>query len=157
MNPNLPRWIFASAAKHFDGYKGDCYLHIEGVGQRDADSRRVFWAEFRLDGPYETGGTAIEENYTVEINVLICASIEEKYAYRIQDLQGRFGAAFTACIPVRRYGDGPQDDSSLVGHLQLLTAGSEKLMISNFGKIGPNTDIKQGSIEGHYRLNLRTA
>lgn len=154
-DPNLIRWVHASVNKHFDGYKGNCYLHFEGTGRRQPDSTRVFWAELRCDGPYETGGTAGEENCTFEINVLICASIEDTYAYRIQDLQGRFGVAFTSCIPVKRYGDQPQDDQSLVGYLQLLTNNGEKLMVSTFGQIGPNTDLKQGSIEGHYHMKRR--
>jgi hypothetical protein len=155
LNPNLPRWIAASCADHFDTYKGTCFLHFEGTGPRPVDTGRKYWAEFRLDGPYRGSGTAHEENYTVEINVLLCAVIEDNYAYRIQDLQGQFAEAFTNCIPIYRYGNGPQDDDSLVGEMNLVTTQGERVMISNFSMIGPNTQLKQGSIEGHYSLRLR--
>lgn len=154
-DPNLIRWVHASVNKHFNDNRGSCYLHFEGTGPRPADNSRVYWAELRIDGPYETGGTAAEENCTVEINVLLCASVEDNYAYRIQDLQGLFGVAFTPCIVVKRYGDQPQDDQSVVGYLQLQTNGGEKLMVSTFGQIGPNTQLKQGSIEGHYHMKRR--
>ena len=158
MDPNLPRWITASCAKHFDAFKGSVFLHFEGSGPRPTPITYPdlkFWAEFRCDGPYTVPCTRNEELYNVELNVLLCSVVEDTYAYRIQELMGIFGVAFTSTISVYRYGDNPQDDQSFVGCLQLLTTNSERVNFSNFSQIGPNTLLKQGSIEGHYRMHLR--
>lgn len=159
MDPNLPRWIMGSCAKHFDGFKGQTFLYFEGSGPRSIDingiHERLFWAEFRLDGPYVTKCTLNEELYTVEINVLLNAVIEDTYAFRIQELMGQFGEAFTPGISVFKYGIQPQDDQSYVGCLQLITTNGDRVTFSNFSQIGPNTLLKQGSIEGHYRMHLR--
>lgn len=159
MSPNLPRWLIASCSKHFDNYRGTCFLHFEGNGPRPIDAHAArdhpFWAEFRLDGPYVTQCTKNEEVYDIEINVLLVSVVEDTYAYRIQELMGVFGQAFTPSISVFKYGKEPQDDDSYVGCLQLKTGKGERVIYSNFSQIGPNTSIKQGSIEGHYRMHLR--
>lgn len=158
MDSNLPRWVAASCAKHFDVYKGSTFLHFEGTGPRPIpyqDPQLKFWAEFRLDGPYLTPCTKNEEIYKIEINVLLCSLVEDQYAYRIQELMGQFGDAFTPCISVFRYGIQPQDDGSLVGFLLLDTKNGDRVNFSNFSQIGPNTLLKQGSIEGHYWMHLR--
>lgn len=159
MDQNLPRWITASCADHFNNFKGSCFLHFEGTGPRPLDvnepRERPFWAEYRLDGPYILPCTKNEEIYDIEINVLLCSVVEDTNAYRIQELMGVFSQAFTNTISVFRYGDQPQDDQSLVGCLQLKSNNGERITISNFSQIAPNTLLKQASIEGHYRMHLR--
>ncbi|TRZ52358.1 MAG: hypothetical protein D4S01_03070, partial [Dehalococcoidia bacterium] len=51
-DPHWARWIFASVSKHFDTYKGDLLMFIEGQ-HRGIHPPKDF-IELRMDGPYLT-------------------------------------------------------------------------------------------------------
>jgi hypothetical protein len=64
--------------------------------------------------------------------------------------------AFTQSISVYKYGDGPNDDQTLIGCLDLLQdeRKRERVQVNNFGIIESSTMIQQGTVEGHYEMFL---
>jgi len=62
--------------------------------------------------------------------------------------------AFTRCIPVYAYGDGPEDTGALVGVLKILQEFRQKEVESHFGQTKPSENITQSQVEGHYEMDL---
>lgn len=147
-NNNWPRWVKASIAKHFDTNKGDTHLHVEGFER--ATEGKLDWMELRIDGPYLKEHSKGEWVLNVEINVLLCVMVNAENAYRMEILTGRVTEIFEQNIFVYKYGD----DSSLLGWLSLQPREREKVVISNFGQIRPDTKQLQSSVEAHFRMQL---
>lgn len=157
MDVNLPRWLMASVRNHFYDRRGGVYLHFEGTGSRntkdDAGNEIIQWAELRVDGPYQQIYTLRDTAYILEVNLLIMAGVNDVETNAIDRLMGLFGAAFTNCISVFKYGDGPDDDQSQIGHLKLIPSKTGEVQFTRFGQVGPDTRFLQASIEGHYKMN----
>lgn len=155
-NPNWPRWIFASTSKHFNDRRGDVSFYIEGQERNVPAAVDLF--EFRMDGPYET---ELNKNYWklfIEVSLLIQSTKDDKDYHRVHRLAGQIASAFTS-IPVYKYGDGVDDDQSLLGCLNLVQSigKRERIQINHFGQIDPSTPIIQSSVEGHYDMYLDTS
>lgn len=154
INVDWYRWIVASIAKHFYGYKGTYHLYIEG-DERDTDELQDF-AELRTDGPFITRVCKQLMFLDVEVNLLIQSLMDPKDLYAGAKAVGVFARGFTNSINVYKYGNGPNDDDSLLGCLVIRTKRNENTVdIGNFGIIHQDTRITQFTIEGHYRLELK--
>ena len=155
INPYWARWCKASCAKHFNDLKQGNNFHVEGE-DRQSDSWES-WLEFRFDGPYYRGLWGGEFRLYVEINVL-CVQIENNNAYSMEDLTGVVASAFTNSIGLFKLGPSsdPENDSSQFGCLTLdTTSKKDAIVVSNFGKIRPDTELMQSSVEGHYYTELQ--
>jgi hypothetical protein len=152
MKQYLPKWIFASVAKHFDDRKQTLPLFIEGMVRQT--NKETNWAEFRLDGPYLTEVSRGQWYIEIEVNVLVESATNTQDAYIYLKNVGIMAAAFTKTIKVFRLGDEAGDDGSLVGCLILKQEYREKLVISHFGETHPNEKQRQSQIEGHYEMYL---
>jgi hypothetical protein len=151
-NPNWPRWIFASVSKHFHDCRGALAFYIEGQ-ERNALTGDLL--ELRMDGPYQT---EINKGYWklfIEVSMLIQAIKDAKDYHKVHRYAGQVAAAFTS-IPVYKYGDGVDDDQTVLGCLELVQdiGKRERIQINHFGQIEPSTPIIQSSVEGHYELFL---
>jgi hypothetical protein len=146
----MDRWIFASVSKHFDGHKGTMNLYIEGM-HRDTHKLESC-IELRSDGPYYTEISKAYWKAYIEVNVLVQAAKNNQNFHTMRQLTGNVMAIFEACIPVYRYGDGPDDDQSYVGALQRLDeqAGRNNIQVSQFGQIDPVNQLEQAVVEAHY-------
>lgn len=154
INPNWQRWITASVNKHFNTAKGDYTLYIEG-DERVTSDEGVF-AELRSDGPFFKRPCKGLVYMDVEINVLIQAVMDPTDLYVGPKIAGYFAAIFTNIIRVYKYGNGNDDDDTLLGCLrQRDDRNHNSLDIGNFGIIRQDTRITQMTIEGHYRLELQ--
>jgi hypothetical protein len=153
-NPNWERWCKISINKHFDEGKGDTECFIEGFA-RDTDRLQDYF-EIRFDGPNIRETTKDKWHLVFEVNVLVVAKIDPSDVYRINRLTGRVQQLFNECIIVRRWGEGPQDDQTVLGYLNLRQPkfANEKVQVSHFGQINPTTDILQASVEGHYEIRI---
>lgn len=154
-NPNWPRWLFASTSKHFNDRRGDVSFYIEGQERNVPAPKDLF--EFRMDGPYET---ELNKNYWrlyIEISILIQSTKDDSDYHRIHRHCGTVASAFTT-IPVYKYGDGVDDDQSLLGCLTLIqdVGKRERIQINHFGQIDASTPLLQSSVEGHYEMTLTT-
>ena len=152
MKQYLPKWIFASVAKHFDDRKQTVPLFVEGMLRQT--NQVTNWAEFRLDGPYFTELSKNYHRVEIEVNVLIESAANTTDAYIYLKNVGIFAKAFTKVIHVFRLGDAPEDDGTLVGCLYLKQEYREKLVISHFGESKPDQKQRQSQIEGHYEMFL---
>lgn len=154
INIDWYRWMVASIAKHFDVYKGPYQLYIEG-DERDTDDLKDF-AELRTDGPFITRVSKGLMFLDIEVNLLIQSHMDPSDLYAGAKAVGIFARGFTNGINVFKYGNGENDDDSLLGCLTLRTKRNENTIdIGNFGIIHQNTRLTQFTIEGHYRLELK--
>lgn len=153
MNPNWQRWLRASVNKHFDSFKGDTYLYIEGINERP--NNLLSYAELRMDGP---NYTEICKGYWycyLEVNILV-QSILSPDRYALERMIGNFTVAFTNTVYVYKYGDGVEDTGGLLSCLQLQQniGEREKIQVSYFGIVNPATKLQQATVEGHYVMYL---
>jgi len=154
INIDWYRWMVASIAKHFDSFKGSYQLYIEG-DERDTDELKNF-AELRTDGPFITRVCKQLMYLDIEVNLLVQSHMDPSDLYAGAKAVGIFARGFTNEISVFRYGNGENDDDSLLGCLTLRTKRNEDTVdIGNFGIIHQDTRITQFTIEGHYRLELK--
>jgi len=154
INANWIRWLYASCAKHFDGVKGSYHLYIEGAER--ATSGLENFGEFRMDGPFIKRPCKGLVYLDVEINLLIQAVMDPQRIYDGLVCLGQFATGFTNVIKVYKYGDGVDDDDSLLGCLRQRDRKNENTIdVGNFGIIRQDTRITQYTLEGHYRLELQ--
>ena len=151
---NWPRWIRTSINLHFANNKPiNLKMIVEGQPRDTNNENDLF--ELRLDGP---DSNEVSKGYwllRMELNTLVQSIIDNKNIYRHDVIIGQIAAIFTSSILVRRCGDEPQDDDSILGCLRLSQVpGREVLEISRFGQLEPNLALEQSTIEGHYVMEL---
>jgi len=157
IHQNMARWITASCAQFVADNKGSFNLFCEGEPRNTASLNS--WAEFRLDGPYIQEISRDCFRIDVEINIVISVVDLQQDAYTIQRMTGWFQSKLMSNIPVYRHPgvtNDVADDSSLVGCLQLRDEMKQAIVISNFGKVRPDTELYQASVEAHYRMIFDT-
>ena len=152
---NWPRWIISSIIEHFRLRRQGLPFFVEGTHRddiKDADG-----IELRIDGPNITEENKNYFYLDCEINILISSIINDINFYRIHEDVGIVSAAFTD-IQVFKYGEGIDDDQSLLGCMKLKQSSGDKdkIQVNHFGQISPEIKLLQATIEGHYRLILRT-
>jgi hypothetical protein len=154
VNKEWPRWIFASICKHFDARKQGISMYVEGQLRLVDDLQEFF--ELRIDGPNLTEVSHKYWKLYLEVNVLIQSIKDDADFHRDQRLCGIIASAFTD-IPLFKYGGSSVDDGTeSLGCLTLLqdARSKEKITISHFGQIEPNTNLIQSTVEGHYEMFL---
>lgn len=149
MRQHWPRWFFASVSKHFDALRQGLPMYVEGT-DRDTATLRDF-IEFRMDGPRirERGGVT---RVDVIVNILVQSTMDSRDDHRILKSEGIVLAAFTPTINVFRYGDGSDDDQSLL--LCLKERDDIDVRINRFGIVDETVRKMQSTIEGHYRAYI---
>lgn len=144
---DLPKWIFASSAKHFEDNISGITTFVEGT-ERDL-SGKTDWIEIRIDGPNireVSNDVLIVES---EINLLVATHMAVDAPFKHVINIGKAAEAFTD-FQIYKYGD---DKSALeVFRLQPLEDLKEKIAITNMGQIDPNLKLLQATIEGHFRM-----
>lgn len=155
-NPRWARWIYASVAKHFGDKMAaaSIHFHVEGAN-RDTEDKRE-WFEIRCDGPFIDEESDHHFRLGTEINILVNV-IEGDDAYRIHTLNGMVQEWFEYGIEVFKLGDpvvDPENDGSLLGCLTQDVEKDDAIKTSLFGKVRPDTNLIQASVEGHYRMFL---
>lgn len=155
-NPNWPRWIFASVSKHFADKMVTASLPLFIEGQwRDTSSLPDF-VEMRVDGPRTMEVSKDCWLFKLEINCIVQSVMNDTSYHRIHQNVGEVAASYSRSIEVTKKGDGPLDDGSHVGCLQLLHSRERRdsLEIHHFQQIDPDKQLMQASVEGHYRMLL---
>ncbi len=145
IDPNIIRWMAASAAKHFKNFAdaaGIPFYLNEYKGDKE-------WAEFRFDGPMIEDSTIGTFSLGCTINILITCFISDN-DYRIFDLAGIFASAADNDICVFKYGDSIQDDQSLIGSLQLFPSSNNRIETIHYGIIAAESQQKRSSVEANY-------
>jgi hypothetical protein len=157
IDQNWARWIFASMAKHFDSLKQGWTFFVEGQHRGTTDELAKH-LEFRMDGPWYTELSKNTYRVYCEVNILVHAVMNDTDLYLLLKGLGVVAEAMHAGIPIYKYGDGLEDDDSLLGCMVLITdvKGKEGVKTYNFGQIHQTAKIHQGTVEGHYEMFLTT-
>lgn len=158
-NPNWPRWIFATASKHFlaAATAAGIPLFIEGQHRATRLEKDLF--ELRMDGPNLREVSKDCWILDIEFNILVQSTMSDSNYHRIHQSVGIAAAAFEPAISVFKFGNGIEDDQSFVGCLQLLQNRESRdyVEINHFGQIDVQTKLMQASVEGHYKMVLQTS
>lgn len=156
LEKELTRWIFASVSEHFKGFTDGFsrQLFIEGQ-QRPLEPESILF-ELRMDGPWLT---ELSRNYWdiyIEINLGIQVALDDQDYHTIYTVIGEGTTIYTPTISTFRRGNGGADDDSFIGCLILEQnkRSGERIQVNNFGKIAPDKNLLQATIEGHYRMKL---
>jgi hypothetical protein len=155
INPKWARWAFASVVNHFQNNLDTTRVPIFVEGEkRNTDTLKTF-AEVRMDGPFFTEVSRDCYKIEGEVNILIQATLDEMDAQLIHRSVGLVTAAFSD-ISVYRFGDEPGDDNSFVWCWKLINDSRrrERVQVSHFGVIEPNTKLTQATVEAHYDVFL---
>jgi len=149
---NWERWCKISIIKHFDDGKGDTKCFVEGFTRATQNDDDFF--EVRIDGPELTQPTKGKWKLTFVVDILVVVKTGQD-RYRINRLTGRITELFLDCIEVRRWGDGSEDDQTVLGCLKLVPhSGNEPVRVTHFGKVKPDTEILQASVEGTFEIKI---
>lgn len=152
INVNWNRWILASAYTHFTGLVGENLL-LDGMDRDDLDKDPLF-GEFRLDGPRYNQQTNNYYRLWFAINIVVTSAIDPVDLTLKHDLIGDIVNAFTLELAINKYGDGVDDDDSL---LECATLDRDfPIRVNQLGQIDKDLRIEQATIEGHYLLYLTT-
>ena len=151
----IHRWIYASIAGHFDDNKDSRKLFVESE-DRDTNKNQE-WLELRIDGPLRKEVSKGCFWYNMEINILASRSMDEGNYHDVLRLMGVAEAAFVNKISVFKLGTDTTgvDDQSFIGCLVLQQDQREAVISSYFGQIDPEKRLLQGTVEGHYRMELQ--
>ncbi len=145
-------WIHTSINKHFEDRRLTFPLYLEGDERVENDQED--FAELRIDGPFILNPHKDLYYLDIEVNVLLQSVMDPKDLYKMQRLIGIFLAVFTNKIDVFKFGDGPLDDSTLLGCFKRQRDLKERIDVNYFGIIRQDTRVIQATIEAHYRLEL---
>lgn len=151
-NQNWPRWIVASVRKHFYDNRQGLFMHIEETDRQTASVSD--FCEFRIDGPRIKEVSKDYFKLLTTVNILITSAMDNKDFDKINKNIGIIVAAFTPNINAFKYGDGPDDDSSFLGCMQLSRGKNDVLRVNKFGQIDKTEKINQATVEGRYYLDL---
>ena len=156
-NKHWDRWILASVSEHFDAevvVKESIKMFVEGQF-RDTNVDKEFF-ELRIDGPFTRETQKNQWRLVVEINCLVTTTMTDKDFHRPRKHVGSVSTGFHHCIKVFKFGDGLDDDQTLLGVLHLRGPTDDRVLTTHFGQIDPQSEIHQTTIEGHYEMELST-
>lgn len=142
MNKNWIRWIYISIINNFENVREDIPVYYDRV------NRETDWAEVRMDGPHIRELSNGFFRIDVAVSALVTSYIGN-YDYQLQRMLGMLSLGFDD-ICCYRYGDGDEDDASLLGILKPLNG----FTVVNFGLISPESRFRRSQIEATFRMTL---
>jgi hypothetical protein len=153
MNEHWPRWVFASMSKHFaDHFAAQTPpvpLFVEG-DDRDTALLQKF-SEFRMDGPRIREQSKGYWEVYVPVNILIQTSMNDKDAHLHRKQMGIAASGFARTISIFKYGNGVDDDQTLLLCMTLMGDKSNPLQVKDFGQVDTTVRLQQATVEGHYK------
>lgn len=161
-NPNWPRWVFASIAKHLKAAATTATypVMVEGLDDRSEQFlTQKLRTEIRINGPFFQQRPG-EWFMWVDANVLITANMDGPHPYELTRAAGVFLEAITTPIQVWNYGnlagDFVQDDPStqvFLGCLQV-RGGKESVGVFHFGQIDKTDRVRQALVDASLEMTL---
>ena len=153
---NLPRWIFASLAKHFEvvSATNNIPYFVEGVDERDKDNMQGSHSELRVTGPFIKEIANGQYHVEAVLNILVTFNMDMKgSAYEIVQWCGIFQDEMLAPLPVYKLGDGPDDDQSLVGCLRAKGGSRDAVRVFHFVQVHITDRIRQSEVDGIFEMD----
>jgi hypothetical protein len=160
MDKNLARWIFQSIAVHFESTASGLSLpfYVEGVDEIDDDVMRADHVELRVTGPQVKEVSNGYFTVDVMINFLFTKLMSATSAdgYDIIQWTGEFANVMLDPVPIYKYGSGVDDDSTLVGCLEVKKGNNEKVRVFHFGRLDKDTRVRQSVCDALYGMDYTT-
>lgn len=152
MRKHWNRWVYNSIAKHFAtmATTNDLYLYL--AGRSDETDKHEEFIELKISGPQVT---EVSKNYfklDVIIDIIYSVHLVPEDGYRAQKVAGLIEEAVTD-ICIYKYGNGSDDDDSLLGTMQLQRQPVES---NCFGQVRPDTRLIQGVVSGALQMTIKT-
>lgn len=154
-NPNWDRWIYATMGFDFTQQFGppNFEVFIEGTHRGLPSNEELL--EFRMNGPQRRQPSLGYFILTVQINILVRSYTDDKDFHKIRRNVGTVVNWLANNHCIFRYGDGVDDDQSLLGELHLKNrAKSDPVQVNHFGKIDIKTRIEEATIEAEFEIHL---
>jgi len=152
MTKSLPKWCFASIAKHFIDLRQSLPMFVEG--QHRDTNKYTDYSEVRIDGPYCVESSRDYWTIDVVINILVGSTINDRDAYRYLKNSGIVLEAFTPNIKVFKLGTEVEDDGTLLGCLYLKGTGRDSIIVTHSGLNKETKGIRYSEVEGSYQMVL---
>lgn len=153
-NPNWGRWIFATMSGNFKSrFEGTFGTFIEGTHRGLPANTELL--EFRMDGPMWKQPSRNYFILDVEINILVRSFMDDKDYHKMRRSTGEVAAWLAKNHCIYRYGDGPDDDNSLLGTLQLKNRTFRELLrVNHLGQIDPQYMLEEATVEASFQMYL---
>ena len=155
---NLPRWIFSSVVWHFKTIADDNNIpyFVEGIDERDPNSMNQSHVEIRVTGPEIKEISNEYYNVEVVINFLLTSLMDMtgSRAYEIINWCGILSDEMNSPIPIYKYGDGAEDDDSLINCLRIRKNKSDSVKIYHFGQVSKTDRVRQSEIDAVYDMDV---
>lgn len=150
INKNWNRWIFASLSKHFNNVintVNNLRFVVEGATEK-SDMDHV---DFRMTGPTWNQATSKEYVGDLTVNLLIRCIKDDRDFHKVFRMVGITESAFIPCIPVKKYGDGIDDNPAvMIGQLIL----KNNIQTTHFGQLAEDVPVLESTVESIYVINL---
>jgi hypothetical protein len=159
VNENWARWVFATMSGDFVTAMEadpdvDFELFVEGTHKGLPEETELL--EYRQDGPQTrqpSHGCFVLE---FEINILVRSYLDDDDFHKMRRSCGKVVAFLAKNHCIYRYGDGPSDDDSLLGTLQLKNRRkSDPVRVNNFGQINSTARIEEATVEALFEIHLK--
>jgi hypothetical protein len=158
MNEHLARWTLISIIKYFEAISTGISLpfFVEGIDERDEDNQRENHAELRVNGPDVSLPSSNWWSVEVAINILLTEQmlLSGSDSYNIVRWCGAFQNAMQSPISVKKYGNGVDDDQSLIGCLKVRNREPKAIMVWHFGQIDKDNRIRQSEVDALFDLDI---
>lgn len=154
-NEHWGRWIFATVS-------GDCKsqfeptypVFIEGTHRGLPTGTELI--EFRMDGPWQRQPSRGCFVLRVEVNLLLRSFMDDDDFHKMRRLSGTVQSWLAQNHCIYRYGDGIDDDQSLLGTLQLKNRKlSDPVQLNHFGQIDPKYRLEEATVEATFEIHLQ--
>jgi hypothetical protein len=154
---NLPRWIFASVASHFEtiSLANSIPYFVESANERSDESMEVSHAEIRMTGPYIKEVSRDQFHVETVINVLLTSIMDiSGNAYEIIQWAGIFQSAMLDPIPVYKLGNGADDTGHLIGCLRNKKSRYDMVKVYHFGQSDITDRVSQSEVDAIYEFDV---
>jgi hypothetical protein len=111
--------------------------------------------EFRMDGPMRKQPSRNYFILDIEINLLVRSFMDDTDFHKMRRSCGEVATWLAKNHCIYRYGDGPDDDNSLLGVLQLKNRTfREPVRVNHFGQIDPQYQLEEATVEASFQMHL---
>lgn len=161
-SPDWTRWVFASVTQHFATNvmaPNNLPFITEGIHERDTSfMESPDRAEIRINGPFARELSANYWRIWVDINIMVTSNFgnPSKDVYTLERNLGLIHEFADTYIPVKRYGNGVDDDESLLGCLRPRSEDRDSIRVIHFGQLDAVDRIKQAMVDARYVMYFRT-
>lgn len=144
-----PRWVTASLAKYFSSLpRGTMAFRFEFELNKDEDIEQISLMNVNIEGPVFQNPSKGYWIIRVTPSILVQTLVKDNmYAHSVD--VGLVTDMFDGCIPLYKYGDGADDDSSQFGTL-VRGRDTSGIIITKFGRLDEDVPLAFSRVEGDY-------